>query len=239
MLDLFGVWIFFDEDVLWFEISMHNTTYLHVVNCLYELKHSKRYFIFFKLVCFNMIKQFSARYLFHDDIHITFCFIRLFHLHYVRMWNQFDNLNFFTEEVFFSVAELFFNDMLCCYYFLSITVLALIHCWELTFAKLWSSDKLFIETHVATFNTEKSHPIFNYFLVLMIVCPRLNQLTFIWDGKSVSLCFAILNDLIDEHSFEENNQRWNRLFLIVINEECLITQDIISVSHRSCSFTYF
>lgn len=86
-LDLFCLWIFLNQNVLWLQVPMDYSTYLQIFDGLAKLKHSQTHFSFFQLICFNMVKELTTRDLFHNYIHILFCFICLFHLYNIWMRN--------------------------------------------------------------------------------------------------------------------------------------------------------
>ena len=128
--------------------------------------------------------------------------------------------------------------MLSRYNFLSFFVLTLVYSREFAFTQLRSSDKFFVKTHVATFNSKKTNPIFNYFFVFVIISSCLYKLTFIGNGKTMCFCLFILDYLVYKHTLKEYHKRWNRLFFVVVDKKSLITQDVIPCSHCACSFTY-
>ena len=55
--------------------------------------------------------------------------------------------------------------------------------------------------------------------------------------ESVAFCVFIEFDLVYKHSSEKNSIRWILLLLVVVNEQSLVAQYIVPISHRSSSLT--
>lgn len=169
---------------------MDDATFVEVANSRNNLIHANRYLFFFQLVRLDMVEQLAAGHLLHDNVHILLCFISFFHLDNVRMRYQLNDLDFFTEEVFFSRSEgslydLFGRDHVAC-----LLILALIYGGEFSVSKFWTSKVLFVETEVAGFNSQHPDPVFDDFLILVIVNPRSDQFGLMRNTKTMA--FSVL-----------------------------------------------
>lgn len=56
------------------------------------------------------------------------------------------------------------------------------------------------------------------------------------NAESVAFCIFIEFDLVYKHSSEKNGIRWILLLLVIVNEQSLVAQYIVPISHRSSPF---
>ena len=94
---------------------MNNPTFLKVQQGLNELIHAKCHLFLLKLVHFDMIEKLTAGDLLHNDIHVLLSFVSFPHLNYVWVRQEFDNLNFFSQELSFPLCELMLHNLLSGY----------------------------------------------------------------------------------------------------------------------------
>ena len=124
---LFSLWILLYQNVFGLKISMNDTAFVKIADCLDDLMHADGDFPLFELVRLDMLEQLTACHLLHDDVHVLLCFVRFLHLDNVWMGYQLDDLDFFTEEVSFSGSQLAFDNLLSRYQFLCLLVLTLVN----------------------------------------------------------------------------------------------------------------
>ena len=123
--DLFSFWVFLYENVLRLQVAMHNSTALHIVYRLDQVKHTEGHLSFLELVRLNVVEEFSAGHLLHDYVHYLLCLVGFTHLNYGFVRDQLDNLNFFSQEISLPFSKLRLDYLLNGYNFLRLLVLTL------------------------------------------------------------------------------------------------------------------
>lgn len=157
----------------------------------------------------------------------------------MRMCYELNDLYFFTKEVLFSGCERALYNLFGCNHVTCLLILTLVNRRKLAITKFWSSKILLVKAKIAWFNSQHSNPVFNDFLVFVIVYSGSDQFWLVRDTKTVTFCILVQFYLIDEHTSQENCVRWEPLLFIVVNEKSLITKDVVPVPHCARSFTNF
>ena len=92
-------------------------------------------------------------------------FIHLFHLDDVFMADEADDLNFFPQEIFFSLRKRRLVDLFHGDYVLGVLILALVHGRELAVAQFAALNISFLEAEVVGLLPHVPNPVLNDLLV--------------------------------------------------------------------------
>ena len=77
--NFFSAGVFLDKDVLWLQISVHDSACLQVLYCFDDLVHNQRDFSLVQLVCFDVLEQLTPFYLLHYYKHVLLCLVGFAH----------------------------------------------------------------------------------------------------------------------------------------------------------------
>ena len=127
LTDFLCLRIFFNEDIFWLQVSMHNTTFLNVLYAFNKLVHAEADLSLLELISLDMIKELSSLDLLHNNIHILLSLIGLPHLDNILVTYQLDYLYLFSKKVLLLVRQLLLNNLLGSNYLTCLLILALKH----------------------------------------------------------------------------------------------------------------
>lgn len=126
-----------------------------------------------------MFKQLAAIYLLHDNMDELLSLINLFHLNYVLMANEPNDLDLLPQKVLFSLGERSLIDLFHCNDILCVFVLTLVNRRKLAISKLSPLNVSLLKIEIISLLSHMSDPVLYYLLVHVEQLSFLNSLVLV------------------------------------------------------------
>ena len=237
--NFFSSWILLNQDVLRLEVSVNYATYLKILDSIYDLIHDQRYLLFFKLICFDVLEQFTTFDLFHNNVHVLFSLIGFSHANHIWMRNQLNDLNLFSEKFTLSIGEGGLMDMFHSHNFLSLSVLTLVNCWELSLAKLSAFYVFVVKTQIVCFAFKAFYPVGDGLVITMVVGSWTDHRLFVGDAEAIALGSFLGLNLWDIEPSQRNNVCGNLLIFIIVDIKRTVSEYVVPRPHCACFLANF